>query len=533
MFSISGFLLPGQKGWEMVRSQWVWLALAVFALVLPATPSSAYEEDTHFGLTYVICRSVGFTPEEAILVAAADQGVDDSDGTSPAGPKFYNVIAERYVANQWMWHAIGRSYRVIFAQRDRMFALAKDVWLSDNQRERLILLGVFFHYQQDTWAHRRHYERSQNTERLIASSRASYTPYASPFGHFMTPANVTTTPSDFHQPDRPPFDPAAALMDLEDGIAYASTFLKNVLHRTPNALFSSYTPGNGVVENGAQTSPYVHQLRVDATDPAHKYLQELIHQQITAYTYSNPPDEGDYPGESTDQGKRWSHQFVSNLGDLGKVMEQFRAVWGNYRQYFNNEELEPSLTGNDTTQRWHTLKEKTQFTDGKTCKDYTRPYLEAMMGGWQDVFGFDTKPSTDLQRITGAWTLALKPDGPASPPTRIVSVRVTQNGTILGVGENNLVYGRNRLEDDWKLVPGSKPATVKAVMPYKTELSISPEGALMSRRPPETHWKRAPYSNAFTGPTHTCKLISVAAMPDGRVLGISDAHQLLIKGRSP
>ena len=192
-------------------------------------------------------------------------------------------------------------------------------------------------------------------------------------------------------------------MNLEDGIGYASTFLKNVLHRTPNALFSSYTPGNGVVENGAQPGPYVHQLRVDATDPAHKYLQELIHQQVTAYTYSNPPDEGDYPLEYYDQRTRWSGQFVSNLGDLGKVMQQFRGVWGNYKQHFNNEELQPSITGDDTTQRWHTLKEQTQFTEGKTCKDYTRPYLEAMMGGWQDVPGTGCKAfrgsSTDHRRL--------------------------------------------------------------------------------------------------------------------------------------
>ncbi len=522
-----------KKGCEMVRSKWILLALAIAAFVLPATPSSAYEEDTHFGMTYMICRSVGFTPDEALLVAAADQGVDDSDGTSPVGPHFYNAVAERYIANQWMWHAIGRSYRVIFAQRDRMFAISQDVWLSNNQRERLVLLGVFFHYQQDTWAHRRHYQEAQNTESLIPASRTSYTPYASPFGHFVTLDNVVSSPSDYHQPDRPPFDPAAALMNLEDGIGYASAFLKNVLHRTPNALFSSYVPENGVVENGAQTSPYVHQLRVAATDPAHKYLQELVHQQITAYAYSAALDEGDYPGEYYDQKRRWRNQSVSSLGDLGKVMQQFRGVWGNYKQHFNNEELQPAITGDDTTQKWQALKEKTQFTEGKTCKDYTRPYLEGMMGGWQDVLGLDVKPSTDLQRITGPWTLVPKPDSPTSPATRIVSITAGKNGAILGVGENNLVYAKASLEADWKLIPDlslSAPAT--AVMPYKTMLSVS-SGVLLVKRPSDAGWKRAPNSNAFIGPTRTCALISVAALPDGRVLGINDAHQLMIKGQSP
>ena len=103
----------------------------------------------------------------------------------------------------------------------------------------------------------------------------------------------------------------------------------------------------------------------------------------------------------------------------------------------------------------------------------------------------------------------------------------------MGVGENNRVYVKDNLEADWKLMPDvSPPAKVTAVMPYKTMLSISPQGALLVKRPADTGWKRAPNSNAFTGPTRTCTLISVAAMPDGRLLGINDVHRLLIKGQT-
>lgn len=53
-------------------------------------------------MTYVICRSVGFTADEALIAAAADQGMDDSSGTAANGG-IGGAIPN--VAEEWKWHA--------------------------------------------------------------------------------------------------------------------------------------------------------------------------------------------------------------------------------------------------------------------------------------------------------------------------------------------------------------------------------------------------------------------------------------------
>ena len=50
---------------------------------LYAAPAQAYEEDTHFTITFVECRLVGLTDAEALTVASYDQGMDDSAGHTP------------------------------------------------------------------------------------------------------------------------------------------------------------------------------------------------------------------------------------------------------------------------------------------------------------------------------------------------------------------------------------------------------------------------------------------------------------------
>src|SRR3954447_23908256 len=88
---------------EIVRSALA--GLGVFALLVQATPSSAYEEDTHFLMTFVACRAAGFTQEEALTVAAVDQGMDDSPGAvanGGVGGAIPNVTEE------WLWHALDR-----------------------------------------------------------------------------------------------------------------------------------------------------------------------------------------------------------------------------------------------------------------------------------------------------------------------------------------------------------------------------------------------------------------------------------------
>ena len=67
----------------MVRRRLVVIALTL--LLLPSMTASAHEDDTHYLLTYVICRSVGFTHDEALYVAACNVAMDDTDNLVACG----------------------------------------------------------------------------------------------------------------------------------------------------------------------------------------------------------------------------------------------------------------------------------------------------------------------------------------------------------------------------------------------------------------------------------------------------------------
>ena len=164
----------------------------------------AYDEDTHFLMTYVLLRSAGFKDKDALLVAAVDQGMDDSPETvangnvGPVSGVYPNVDEE------WIWHALDSAGKMtatgILARKEQLFSLA---FLQSNYRNKLILLGIFFHYQQDTWAHRHHWGIGPlgkwDKNHL---SYDAFTTYNTPTGHAR----------DGHMPDRPPFDPVCALM---------------------------------------------------------------------------------------------------------------------------------------------------------------------------------------------------------------------------------------------------------------------------------------------------------------------------------
>src|SRR5205807_8783555 len=129
----------------------------------------AYEEDTHFTVTYVMLRAVGFTDSEAMTVASYDQGMDDSKGTIANGG-LGGVIPN--VPEEHLWHALpqdGKAATVL----QRKQALWQKVLSQTDPAAQLKWLGVFYHYQQDTWAHRHH----QNHE------ATNFTTYSTPFGH--------------------------------------------------------------------------------------------------------------------------------------------------------------------------------------------------------------------------------------------------------------------------------------------------------------------------------------------------------------
>jgi len=249
-------------------------------LLFPASQARAYEEDTHFMMTLVQCRAVGLTDAEALVVATYDQGMDDSAGTVANGGPLGGVIPN--IPEEHLWHSIpqgGTAAEVLKRKQELWQAVLNET----DATKRLQRLGVFFHYQQDTWAHR-HHENSDAT---------NFNPYQVPIGHAL----------HGHQPDRPPFDPVCALRCLEDGIGYAKQFMTTCLHRTPAPLFNNYQPASGSQESGwndSRKGKYFNQLSADNSTPARKFLTDLIRSQIDAYTTSidaNPNFLGRYTAD--------------------------------------------------------------------------------------------------------------------------------------------------------------------------------------------------------------------------------------------
>ncbi len=159
------------------------MSLALTAACSPV--ALAYEEDTHFQVTYIVCRVVGLTAAEALTVAAVDQGMDDSPGTVANGGTG-GIIPN--VEEEHLWHALDRDGKMgplgVLARKEQLFEAAL---AQAKPEDKQFYLGVFFHYQQDTWAHRHHDDGKP-------TSYDAFTTYNTPFGHAR----------HGHQPDRPP-----------------------------------------------------------------------------------------------------------------------------------------------------------------------------------------------------------------------------------------------------------------------------------------------------------------------------------------
>lgn len=295
-----------------------------FLLLVCSMSAFAYEEDTHFLMTYVQCRAAGFTDKEALIIASVDQGMDDS----PAVNAHNNGVP--HVLEEWLWHALDKdgdmTAKGILARRDELFQDALD---ENDPNKRLIRLGVFFHYQQDSWAHR-HHEKSNHL------SPTAFTTFNTPAGHAAFGS----------KPDRPPINPVAALMCLEDGIVYAADFLKRGLGREPNPLFAGYTPKGGQVVKkwkDKRQGKYFNQIdtSVASDGTAHKFLLAMLAAQIDSYTASrdaNPnyfgratPDEADITKVRSALQRTWDG-FVPSVeptvipSEAQKISQKFQAM---------------------------------------------------------------------------------------------------------------------------------------------------------------------------------------------------------------
>jgi hypothetical protein len=467
------------------------LPLIVAAFTFLSIPAFAYNEDTHFQMTYVICRSVGFTADEALIVAAADQGMDDSAGTvANGGPG--GVIPN--IPEEWMWHAldgygmIGGEMKAagILRRRDEFFYYALK---EPDPRKRLILLGVFFHYQQDTWSHRHHYAEPilKGAYEPTHLSQTNYITYNTPAGHAI----------DIHLPDLPPFDPAAALMSLEADVVYARTFLQRALGRTPGSFLANYVPQGGKDDDNwndpqNRRGTFFHQIDMSGAAPnsARSYLLSLIRAQIDVYSTSRARNPRYIPYFTPDEAN--IDQMRANLNQVAQAFEPYRS--GGIQ--------DPTIIIPTTEQKF--AAGFSGLTSGEINSMLTGPVKFVAVGADKNLYQLPTLPIAAWSQIPNSGV--------------ITAITVMHNGVILGIGINKGLYTRATPISDWVEVPNSGYMVSVSIMPNGSILGVGPDGLLYTRTTLTSNWVKAP----DTGGAVT----SAAVMQDGSIIGIGMTQKL-------
>lgn len=281
---------------NLVTIRVIFMSMVSFLLSIISKPLYAYDPDTHYQVTYVMCRAAGLNHNDALTVAQCDQGMDDSEGTlANVGPS--GIIP--HPLEEGLWHALPAfsDPKLVLARKEDLFLRA--INMPDRLRK-LQYLGVFFHYQQDTWAHRVHPN----------SHATDFIPYFQPLGHAIMG----------HQPDRPPFDPVCALRCLEEGISYVRRFMVEGLKETPSNFFDNYSPAMGEVDGSwSGQGRFIHQIRIDNSNTARQFTTSLIRAQIDSYTNGIEFGNTNYTG-----------YYTSNEAVYVTVRENFQRVCGQF-----------------------------------------------------------------------------------------------------------------------------------------------------------------------------------------------------------
>jgi len=153
--------------------------LTVSLLLASSSNASAYDNDTHYWLTYYLAVKAGFTPLQAEQIASANVSVDFDDDTEPVTPDFNNLLdAYRFKATfsvvRSKYHALASKSDVNAATKPKVIywwdptrptdaaTLAAMKQLVDKRKAQFWVEtiaqnknpGLFLHYLQDTFAHR-------------------------------------------------------------------------------------------------------------------------------------------------------------------------------------------------------------------------------------------------------------------------------------------------------------------------------------------------------------------------------------------
>ncbi|MBM3499292.1 MAG: PDZ domain-containing protein [Armatimonadetes bacterium] len=176
-----------------MRNQLAVTATAAALLALAAqTPAFAYWDDVHYHLTYYVARMVGYTPEQAYRVAAADLSADYAETTEPTQMSAMDYLAgagedsPEKQAPRWRFHAFRDETRFPGAIGDDPKGAEADEAIRDQQQalwdaargERNRNLGVYLHFAQD---------------------RGQHFGFGSAFGHYFDPADPVNSTTKARQ----------------------------------------------------------------------------------------------------------------------------------------------------------------------------------------------------------------------------------------------------------------------------------------------------------------------------------------------
>lgn len=145
------------------KKSWIYLFLGLLVLTSLAWlqyPAKAYSNDTHFGLTYFLARSVGFSGLQAQRIASACAAVDSRDNPDTEPEHMQDPLAAKAQRNRVSFHALLDQNR--FPHFEENKAALKQALAAREAtgaklalfcREKLHNPGVYLHFLQDTFSH--------------------------------------------------------------------------------------------------------------------------------------------------------------------------------------------------------------------------------------------------------------------------------------------------------------------------------------------------------------------------------------------
>jgi hypothetical protein len=163
-----------------------WLIRGSLVLLLSSLPiaTKAFDEDLHYNVTFVLALSFGFSWEQALTIASADQAVDQNLFTKPTeqvawkSPPGKNEHAQHtpiplvplalgLSLQDYYFHCFspekdtrGDPHPLVVRHLEELEKQAAD--LADlslktkeakDEQSALITLGIYLHCQQDSWSH--------------------------------------------------------------------------------------------------------------------------------------------------------------------------------------------------------------------------------------------------------------------------------------------------------------------------------------------------------------------------------------------